>query len=221
MHVRMQPPVFAGMFDERPHELPGIPFAPMFRQYVQPEHALPFPVFLVEFGLLEHDVGNGTVIRHHAVYKADESPLILQQKEMTGKNLEPGGKRFTCACLAGKQIASTRQIASKSSCVAVRIRMNSTLHQYIPKTQSGFQETAFPSRFPFPEGADLRVFFQITCNSNIIKKTQRPIRSFPNDTPDKDKQQILPRPDKRDSIKPKVFEEREMGVRGKGEGNFL
>ena len=37
-----------------------------------------FPVFLVEFGLLEHDVGNGTVIRHHAVYKADESPLILQ-----------------------------------------------------------------------------------------------------------------------------------------------
>ena len=93
-------PVFAGMSDERPHELPGIPFAPVFRQYVQPEHALPFPVFLVEFGLLEHDVGNGTVIRHHAVYKADESPLILQQKEMTGKNLEPGGKRFPCACLA-------------------------------------------------------------------------------------------------------------------------
>ena len=25
----------------------------------------------------------------------------------------------------------------------------------------------------------------------------------------------------RDSIKPKVFEEREMGVRWKGEGNFL
>ena len=38
--------------------------------------------------------------KRYAVYKADESPLILQQKEMTGKNLEPGGKRFPCACLA-------------------------------------------------------------------------------------------------------------------------
>ena len=93
-------PVFACVFDKLSHELPGIPFAPVFRQYVQPEHALPFSVFLMEFGLLEHDVGNGTGIRYHAVYKADECSFIFQQKKMTGKNLEPGGKRLPRGCLA-------------------------------------------------------------------------------------------------------------------------